>query len=65
MTTNETRLSPGLLLRPARWSDLETVAKLILDVCAADGDATLAVTPEELARHPESHTGRFLRQLLP
>jgi len=50
MTTNETRISPGLLLRPAQWSDLEAVAKLILDVCAADGDATLAVTPEELAR---------------
>jgi excinuclease UvrABC ATPase subunit len=24
-----------------------------------------AGSPEELARHPESHTGRFLRNLLP
>ncbi len=35
-------------LRPAQWSDLEAVARLIYDVCASDGDAVLAVSPEEL-----------------
>ena len=42
------RLEPGLNLRPARWSDLDAVAQLILDVCTSDGDATVAVPPEEL-----------------
>lgn len=46
--TNETFLGPGLSLRPAKWSDLEAVAQLIYDVCAADGDTSVAVTPEEL-----------------
>ena len=50
MTLNETSLSPALTLRTAQWSDLDAVAKLILDSCTADGDATMAVTPEELAR---------------
>jgi GNAT superfamily N-acetyltransferase len=31
-----------------QWSDLEAVAKLIYDVCAADGDTIVAVTPQEL-----------------
>jgi mycothiol synthase len=42
-------LSSDFQLRSARWSDLEGVAKLILDVCTADGDATIALAPEELA----------------
>lgn len=41
-------LDPGLKLRPARWDDVEAVARLIYDVCEADGDTTVAVTPEEL-----------------
>ena len=41
-------LPSALHLRPAAWSDLESVAQLIYDVCAADGDTTVAVTPEEL-----------------
>ena len=45
-----TSLSAGLNLRPARWADLESVAQLILDVCTADGDPTVAVTPQELER---------------
>ncbi len=45
----ETFLSPDLKLRPVQWSDLEPVAQLILDVCTADGDPTVSVTPEELA----------------
>jgi mycothiol synthase len=43
-------LDSTLTLRSAQWSDLEAVAQLIYDVCAADGDAVVAVTPEEL-RH--------------
>lgn len=43
-------LSPDLNLRTARWSDLEAVAQLILDVCTADGDPTVAVTTDDLRR---------------
>lgn len=46
----ETNLSPDLNLRPAKWDDLNAVAGLILDVCTADGDATMAVSSEDLAR---------------
>ena len=46
--TIERLLGPGLNLRPARWTDLNAVAQLIYDVCEADGDTTVAVTPEEL-----------------
>ena len=42
------QLHNGLTLRPAQWSDLEAVTQLIYDVCLADGDATVAVTAEEL-----------------
>src|SRR5688572_17754764 len=44
----EAPLGPGLKLRPAQWADLNAVAQLIYDVCEADGDTTVAVTPEEL-----------------
>ncbi len=46
--TNKTILDPSLSLRPARWADLQAVAKLIYDVCEADGDTTVAVTPDDL-----------------
>ena len=46
--TNETYLNPSLSLRPVQWTDLNAVAKLIYDVCEADGDITVAVTPQEL-----------------
>jgi mycothiol synthase len=42
------RFGTNLELRAARWADLEPVAQLILDVCTNDGDATIAVPPEEL-----------------
>lgn len=48
--TDNPTLSPDLKLRPAEWSDLEGVAKLILDVCTADGDPAVAVTPADLAQ---------------
>jgi mycothiol synthase len=41
-------LAPGLTLRSAQWVDLNAVTQLIYDVCEADGDVTVAVTPEEL-----------------
>ncbi|MBK7452840.1 MAG: GNAT family N-acetyltransferase [Anaerolineales bacterium] len=47
MTTMNT-LSKNLTLRHAGWADLEAVAQLIYDVCEADGDTTVANTPEEL-----------------
>lgn len=37
-----------LILRAAQWEDRDAVAQLIYEVCEADGDATVAVTPEEL-----------------
>ncbi len=37
-----------LALRSVRWTDVEAVAKLIYDVCEADGDVTVATTPEDL-----------------
>jgi GNAT superfamily N-acetyltransferase len=52
--TTETILAPGLKLRLAQWADLEPVTQLILDVCTADGDPTVAVTSEELAREWKS-----------
>lgn len=51
---DETSLGTGLKLRPAKWSDLEAVAQLIYDVCAADGDTSVAVTPEELKHEWET-----------
>lgn len=47
-------LAPDLKLRPAQWIDLEPVAQLILDVCIADGDPTVAVTSEELSHEWKS-----------
>jgi len=52
--TIETILDTGLNLRPAQWADVKPVAQLILDVCTADGDPTVAVTPDELEREWKS-----------
>lgn len=49
MNAMQTSLDPTLTLRAATWADLHAVAKLIYDVCEADGDVTVALTPEELA----------------
>ncbi len=54
LQTDNLRLAPGLVLRPARWDDVEGVAGLILDVCTHDGDPTVAVTPQELAHEWKS-----------
>lgn len=53
-SSTSTALSRGLSLRPAHWADVKPVAQLILDVCTADGDATVAVTPGELEREWKS-----------
>jgi mycothiol synthase len=47
-------LASELRLRPVKWSDLQAVAQLIFDVCAADGDTSVAVTPEELKHEWEN-----------
>lgn len=52
--TEQAILASGLKLRPVQWSDLEAVAQLIYDVCAADGDTTVAVTPDELKHEWET-----------
>jgi mycothiol synthase len=44
-----TMLKAGLTLRSVRWEDVNAVAKLIYDVCEADGDVTVATSAEELA----------------
>lgn len=51
---DEMTLDPSLRLRSAKWSDLDAVAQLIYDVCAADGDTIVALTPEELKHEWET-----------
>ena len=48
MTTNETCLSPGLLLIAPQKTDVKAVAQLTYDVCAADGDATVATSADDM-----------------
>jgi mycothiol synthase len=43
-----TTLPPEFTLRHATWTDLNGVAQLILDVCTADGDPTIASSPSDL-----------------
>jgi mycothiol synthase len=43
------QLQGGLTLRPARWSDLNAVAKLTHDAAEMEGDASFVLTAEELA----------------
>lgn len=54
LSMDETTLDPSLHLRPVQWSDLNAVAQLIYDVCEADGDTTVAVTPDELKHEWET-----------
>jgi mycothiol synthase len=48
LQTDQAILESGLKLRSVKQSDVEAVAQLIYDVCEADGDTVVAVTPEEL-----------------
>lgn len=45
----ETHLGPDLILRPARLSDVDAVAKLAHDVAEMEGDSLFVLTAEELA----------------
>ncbi len=45
----KTYLDPSLTLRPARWTDVNAVAKLTHDVAEMEGDALFVLTAEELA----------------
>jgi len=47
--TGKTYLDPGLTLRPARWTDINAVAKLTHDVAEMEGDSLFVLTAEELA----------------
>jgi mycothiol synthase len=47
---NEIFLDPNLKLRSAQGADVKPVVQLILDVCTADGDPTVATTEAELQR---------------
>lgn len=48
LQTNKTLPTPTLSLRAATWADVNAVTELIYAVCEADGDTTVAVTPQEL-----------------
>lgn len=48
MTNNQPILASGLRLRRPRITDAEAVAALTYAVCAADGDATVAASAEEI-----------------
>ena len=50
----KTYLDPSLTLRPARWADLNAVAKLSHDVAQMEGDASFVLTAEELANEWKS-----------
>jgi len=45
----KTTLDASLTLRPARWTDIDAVAKLSLDVAEMGGDSLFVLTAEELA----------------
>lgn len=46
---DKTHLDPSLTLRPARWADVNAVAKLNYDVAQMEGDTMFVLTAEELA----------------
>ncbi len=48
--TYKTLEAQGLKLRPVRWEDLDAVVDLILEVCTADGDPTVAFSKEDAER---------------
>lgn len=50
-------LDSNLKLRNATWADVNAVADLIYAVCEADGDVTVATTPEELEHEWKNSAG--------
>ena len=51
MGTNDIQTLSTVRLRPAQWADINDVAQLILDVCTADGDPTMADSAEDLQKY--------------
>ncbi len=49
LASNETNLDASLALRAIRQADLNPIAQLIYEICEAEGDTSVAVTPDELA----------------
>jgi len=47
--SNDAVLDASLTLRTVRRDDLHTLAQLIYDICEAEGDTSVAVTPDDLA----------------
>jgi GNAT superfamily N-acetyltransferase len=52
--TEKTYLDQNLILRPARWTDLNAVAKLAHDVAEMEGDSLFVLTAEELTNEWQS-----------
>ena len=48
LSVDEVILDPSLRLRSVAWSDAKAIAGMILDVCIADGDPTVATTEDDL-----------------
>ena len=48
LKTEDVILASDFKLRSAQWADLDAVAQLMYDSWEADGDVTMAATPEEL-----------------
>lgn len=53
LASDETSLDASLALRAIRQSDLNPIAQLIYEICEAEGDTSVAVTPEDLAKEWE------------
>lgn len=49
LSVENAHLDSSLKLRPAQWSDAEAVAQLTHDACAAEGDAALALSADEVS----------------
>jgi mycothiol synthase len=52
--TEKTQLDPSLVLRPAKWTDIDAVAKLAHEVAEMEGDSLFVLTAEELANEWKS-----------
>ncbi|MEP6895008.1 MAG: GNAT family N-acetyltransferase [Chloroflexota bacterium] len=61
--TEKAYLDPSLNLRPARWADLNAVAKLTHDVAEMEGDVSFVLTAEELANEWNSEGFRVERDV--
>jgi mycothiol synthase len=48
LSSHEAYLDASLTIRAVRWNDLNTIAQLIYAICEAEGDTSVAMTPEDL-----------------